>query len=61
MPDDCPQEMFEVMMDGWNTDPEKTFNHMQIFQRLIYIKETLNDDYSNSEGADDNFETELGK
>lgn len=46
VPDDCPYEMFQVMMDGWSMEPGKNFNHMQIFQRLIFIKESLNDDYA---------------
>ena len=43
--EDCPQEMLEIIMDGWNIDPDKPFKHLQIGQRLILIKETLNDDY----------------
>ncbi|KAL9880141.1 tyrosine-protein kinase hopscotch [Glossina fuscipes fuscipes] len=55
--DDCPPEMFEVMMDGWSTEPDththKNFNHMQIFQRLIFIKENLDEDYSTIEWPDE--------
>ncbi|KNC24939.1 Tyrosine-protein kinase hopscotch [Lucilia cuprina] len=58
-PKDCPAVMFEVMMDGWSMDPDKPFNYMQIFQRLISIKESLNDDYSTIEDADDLAELDL--
>lgn len=51
--DDCPYEMTQVMMDGWSMEPEKNFNHMQIFQRLIFVKENLNDDYTTIDSQDD--------
>lgn len=59
-PDDCPPVMFEVMMDGWSMDPDKPFNHLQIFQRLISIKETLNDDYTTIEDVVDMAESDMG-
>lgn len=57
--------MFEVMMDGWSTEPDththKNFNHMQIFQRLIFIKENLDEDYSTIEWPDELMDADQGK
>lgn len=36
---DCPEEMYKTMMDGWSADPDKRFNHQEIFSRLISIKQ----------------------
>ncbi|XP_075155140.1 tyrosine-protein kinase hopscotch [Haematobia irritans] len=54
IPDNCPQEMAEIMMDGWNTDPEKTFNHMRIIEHLSCIKESLNAGSANKNGSENN-------
>lgn len=59
-PPNCPPVMFEVMMDGWSMDTDKPFNHLQISQRLISIKDNLNDDYTTIEDVDDLEDADLG-
>lgn len=57
----CPSDMYDIiMMDGWSTDPEKTFNPMKIIHTLIGIKEGLNA-HCSSRGIDDNFEEDIGR
>ncbi|XP_061389403.1 tyrosine-protein kinase hopscotch [Musca vetustissima] len=60
-PKDCPEEMFKVMMDGWNTDPEINFDYMQILRHLIAAQEALSDKSSstNDVNVDENIEVEL--
>ncbi|EDV99841.1 tyrosine-protein kinase hopscotch [Drosophila grimshawi] len=42
----CPSEMYKAIMDGWGDDPDKRFNHHDIFTHLSDIKKRLLRDYA---------------
>ncbi|XP_030380695.1 tyrosine-protein kinase hopscotch [Scaptodrosophila lebanonensis] len=37
----CPPEIELIIMDGWNEDPDKRFNHLNIYIRLNVIKNRI--------------------
>jgi hypothetical protein len=41
-PENCPNEIYELMNSCWNKEPEKRPSFKQIFQTIeqIYLKET---------------------
>lgn len=34
-PIDCPDDMYEIMLDGWNEKPDKRYSPQMIFSKLI--------------------------
>lgn len=61
---DCPEAMFETMMDGWSMQQEEQFNHQKIFQAINNampqyqcIEENLND---TSQTESDDIESQYG-
>lgn len=37
-PHDCPEDMYEIMQEGWNERPEKRFSPQMIFSKLIMAR-----------------------
>lgn len=40
-PRDCPDEMYEIMREGWHESPDKRFSPQAVFSKLIIARKYI--------------------
>lgn len=44
-PRDCPDEMYDIMREGWHESPDKRFSPQAVFSKLIIARKLMRNSF----------------